>query len=116
MKKITERLISSSGMALLAVAALTLTSCYASGPYARQGAVGGAVAGATAGGIVGHQSGSGLEGAAIGAALGMLGGAIFGSAKDDYYYGAPRRTGYYDAPGPPRRQQDRPPYGDRYIY
>jgi uncharacterized membrane protein YebE (DUF533 family) len=101
---------------LAAAMALSLTSC-ASGPYAKQGAVVGGLGGAAAGGIIGHQSGRGLEGAAIGGALGALGGALFGSAKDDYYgtnQQAPPPPPPPTAPGPP--SNGRPPYGDRYIY
>lgn len=98
---------------MAAALALSFTSC-ASGPYAKQGAVGGAVVGAIAGGIIGHQSGRGLEGAAIGAGAGAIGGGVMGSAKDDYYgtnrQGPPPQA----APGPPN--QGAPPHGDRYIY
>lgn len=71
---------------LLAVAALSLSSC-ATGPAAQQGTVYGALGGAAVGGIVGSQSGRGLEGAAIGAGLGALGGNMIGNSQDQRNYG-----------------------------
>jgi uncharacterized protein YcfJ len=114
MKMTWKNIRKSLVLPLAAVCALSFTSC-ASGPYAKQGAVVGGLGGAAAGGIIGHQSGRGLEGAAIGGALGALGGALFGSAKDDYY-GTNQQAPPQPAPPGPPNNYNRPPHGDRYIY